>query len=170
MSRWTRASIASSLLVLSAVAAGCEGAPRYDEHAVRAAFRTQGFRLAFAVGSQRGGSTRIIRPLDDIDVALRRAVSGSPPDVREPRSRLFYDAFKVDAAIYADDDDAAAAQREHDWIERHLAELRLEARRLGAPIDPSRSADVRFARRANVAVSYPPRLERRVDAALDGLR
>jgi hypothetical protein len=156
MSRWTRASIASSLLALSLVASGC-GGRTYDAGEVRSAFGGEVLGLGHGEGPP-------IRPVDSFFRGLRAATSGAaglPVPIPAPDAVLIGDD-DVEVLVYATASRAHQAERGFHWTARHADEFRRQF-----PEVPPLGVAAR--QRANVLALFPPRDEARVEAALDRL-
>jgi hypothetical protein len=156
MSRRSRASLASSLLLLGVVAAGCGGGEQRDAQDVRAAFSgTQFFTLR--VEQLRDELSRVkrpVRPLSSLLAMTRAAAGGSIVlSLRAPTPVALLSARdgSLGAEVFASEGDAAR-------VERAIRDVDTSSVGFGV-----RRVD-------NVVVTYRPRLERRVDAALDRLR
>jgi hypothetical protein len=168
VSRWTRASFASSILALSLVAAGCGGA-RYDAADVQRAFPLDE-RAVVRLGSLSDDRPAPMQPLNAIRRWFASLLTGAPAVPPLPELAIPIGDGDEYVGVYADEADAGRAVRAFEWYAEHVDELRAAAARAGA--DPSELAgaeDGRIARRGNVVVVYPASAERRVRAALGRL-
>jgi len=173
MSRWTRASIASSLLALSLAAASCDAAPTHDADEIRRAFAHERLDLSPAPAKL----LRVfhehppVRPLDAFGARVRLAVSGSvtlPHTTPAPTFVFFGD--NVDVSVFSSRSRAERAEDGYRWVKTHANEFREELRRASVrDVDELAIGNFDVRRRDNVVVTFPGRLERRVQAALDRL-
>src|SRR4051794_18013982 len=162
MSHWTRASIASSLLALSLLAAGC-GERTYSAAEVRDAFG--GTTMDFA---HVGDDPPPVRPLDPVFRALRSATSAPitrAPSIPAPSAALI-GADELEVLVYPTASRARAAERAYEWAARHANEIAAELRReFPHASEMELERHVAASRRANVVAIYQPAAEDRVEAA-----
>lgn len=161
MSRWTRASIASSLLALSLIATGC-GGRTYGAEEVRDAFG--GTPIHFGSSDLRAFGAAPARPVDSFFRGLRGVMSGAagaPIAIPAPDAVLIAND-DVEVLVFATTSRARQAERDFEWTAKHATEF---LRQFPDAVE----LDVVSRRRGNVLTIYPPRLERRVQAALDRL-
>jgi len=173
VSRSTRASIASSLLALSLLAAGCGSGATHEQAEVRRAFTSVGFQftavdqLLIAFGFEKPQA----RPLDSLLAFLRAAANGTiaaPARIPYPSGALVHGDVQI--LIYPSTSMAMRAEDGIEWISAHVDQIREQVRReYPGTGDDEAYEDFDVARKDNVVVTYTRAAERRVRAALDRL-
>jgi hypothetical protein len=171
VSRWTRASIASSLCALSLLAAGCGGGRRYDAVEVEHAFAAEHLDVHDFFGllafDQR---RRPVRPLSTLLQQLWAPLSVQRFSATWPEHMLQGFTPDITVLVYDHTDDARNTLRAQQEFREHLDAFNAMGRRLAPPEAPLADVpDFDVTRSRNVVVTYPPSVERRVRAALDRL-